>query len=96
MLSPAINVHLSNFLSLFKLQTEWKERFPVRNLNAFSVYPLYVYPTHYTGEDGYISDTEESPIIQVVAHAPPTIETNLEGKGLELEVGFNGLAKDEL
>lgn len=77
-------------------ETEWMERFPVRNLNAFSASPLFVYPTHYTGEEGYISDTEESPIIHVVNHAPPAMESTLEGKGLELEVGFNGLAKDEL
>ncbi|KAG7174641.1 Glycosyltransferase 25 family member-like [Homarus americanus] len=76
--------------------TDWMEKFPVRNLNAYSVAPLYVFPTHYTGEEGYISDTEESSIIQDVESAPPTMDSNLEGKGLELEVEFNGLAKDEL
>uniref|UniRef100_A0A452QB93 procollagen galactosyltransferase n=1 Tax=Ursus americanus TaxID=9643 RepID=A0A452QB93_URSAM len=29
-------------------------------LRAFSVEPLLVYPTHYTGDDGYVSDTETS------------------------------------
>ncbi|XP_045597644.1 glycosyltransferase 25 family member [Procambarus clarkii] len=77
-------------------ETEWKEKFPVRNLNAFSVAPLYVYPTHYTGELGYISDTEESPIIQDADAATPSMDSSLEGKGLELEVGLNGLVKDEL
>lgn len=72
------------------------EKYPVRNLNAYSVAPLYVFPTHYVGEDGYISDTEESPIIEEDAVAPPTMSHSLGGKGLELEIGFNGLGKDEL
>ena len=36
--------------------------FERRNLKAFSAEPLLVYPTHYTGEPGYISDTETSTI----------------------------------
>jgi collagen beta-1,O-galactosyltransferase len=28
-----------------------------------SVAPLLVYPTHYTGEQGYVSDTEDSTLI---------------------------------
>ena len=36
------------------------KHFKNRNLLAFSVEPLLVYPTHYTGDDGYISDTETS------------------------------------
>ncbi|XP_048457988.1 procollagen galactosyltransferase 2-like [Rhincodon typus] len=31
-----------------------------RDLKAFSVEPLLIYPTHYTGEPGYLSDTETS------------------------------------
>lgn len=27
---------------------------------AFSAEPLLVFPTHYTGEEGYVSDTETS------------------------------------
>lgn len=38
----------------------WKEKFPNRNLVAWSSVPLILFPTHYTGEDGYISDTEDS------------------------------------
>ncbi len=30
---------------------------------AYSIAPLLVYPTHYTGEVGYISDTESSEIV---------------------------------
>lgn len=41
----------------------WKAHYPVRDLKAFSVAPLLVYPTHYTGENGYVSDTEESVLL---------------------------------
>nr|XP_021524855.1 LOW QUALITY PROTEIN: procollagen galactosyltransferase 1 [Aotus nancymaae] len=40
--------------------SEYKAHFSLRNLHAFSVEPLLVYPTHYTGDDGYVSDTETS------------------------------------
>lgn len=36
--------------------------FKQRDLLAFSVEPLLLYPTHYTGEPGYTSDTETSTI----------------------------------
>ncbi|XP_072536894.1 procollagen galactosyltransferase 2 [Salminus brasiliensis] len=36
--------------------------FEPRDLRAFSVEPLLLYPTHYTGEPGYFSDTETSTI----------------------------------
>jgi collagen beta-1,O-galactosyltransferase len=45
-------------------QTSWKGYFPQRNLVALSAAPLLVYPTHYTGEQGYISDTEDSIVIK--------------------------------
>ena len=32
-------------------------------VKAYSIAPLLVYPTHYTGEAGYISDTESSEIV---------------------------------
>lgn len=38
------------------------EQFESRDLKAFSAEPLLVYPTHYTGDDGYISDTETSTV----------------------------------
>lgn len=44
----------------------WKSAFPVRNLVAWSAAPLLLFPTHYTGEDGYISDTEQSDTIKVL------------------------------
>lgn len=43
----------------------WKLKYETRNLNAWSSNPLLLYPTHYTGEDGYISDTEDSRQIQL-------------------------------
>uniref|UniRef100_A0A2P2I1M3 Glycosyltransferase 25 family member-like n=1 Tax=Hirondellea gigas TaxID=1518452 RepID=A0A2P2I1M3_9CRUS len=44
-------------------ETDWSAEFSGRDLKAFSVAPLLVFPTHYTGDDGYISDTEESTIL---------------------------------
>ncbi|CAD7005695.1 unnamed protein product [Ceratitis capitata] len=40
----------------------WKSYFFQRDLWAFSAAPLLLYPTHYTGEKGYISDTEDSEV----------------------------------
>uniref|UniRef100_A0AAY4B7Y0 Glycosyl transferase family 25 domain-containing protein n=1 Tax=Denticeps clupeoides TaxID=299321 RepID=A0AAY4B7Y0_9TELE len=41
---------------------EYMSHFEQRDLLAFSVEPLLIYPTHYTGEPGYVSDTETSTI----------------------------------
>ncbi|KAM4549449.1 procollagen galactosyltransferase 2 [Odontesthes bonariensis] len=41
---------------------QYMTHFEPRDLKAFSVEPLLIYPTHYTGEPGYISDTETSTI----------------------------------
>ncbi|XP_077573035.1 procollagen galactosyltransferase 2 [Stigmatopora nigra] len=41
---------------------DYMSHYEPRNLRAFSVEPLLIYPTHYTGEPGYISDTETSTI----------------------------------
>jgi collagen beta-1,O-galactosyltransferase len=43
----------------------WKLKYETRNLIAWSVNPLILFPTHYTGDDGYISDTEDSKLIQL-------------------------------
>ncbi|EEB12010.1 conserved hypothetical protein [Pediculus humanus corporis] len=45
-------------------EKEWKKHFPKRDLLAYSAAPLLLYPTHYTGEEGYISDTENSVIVK--------------------------------
>uniref|UniRef100_A0A4W4GHT8 Glycosyl transferase family 25 domain-containing protein n=1 Tax=Electrophorus electricus TaxID=8005 RepID=A0A4W4GHT8_ELEEL len=42
--------------------TAYMSHFDPRDLRAFSVEPLLLYPTHYTGEPGYFSDTETSTI----------------------------------
>ncbi|OCT57947.1 procollagen galactosyltransferase 1 isoform X1 [Xenopus laevis] len=39
---------------------EYKQHFVNRNLRVFSVHPLLVSPTHYTGEPSWQSDTETS------------------------------------
>lgn len=44
---------------------EYKSEFNTRNLVAWSTAPLLIFPTHYTGDDGYFSDTEQSKIIKV-------------------------------
>ncbi|XP_061098674.1 procollagen galactosyltransferase 2-like [Conger conger] len=41
---------------------EYMAHFEPRDLQAFSVEPLLLFPTHYTGEPGYVSDTETSTI----------------------------------
>ncbi|XP_061701911.1 procollagen galactosyltransferase 1 [Syngnathoides biaculeatus] len=42
--------------------SNYMEQFETRDLKAFSAEPLLVYPTHYTGDSGYISDTETSTV----------------------------------
>lgn len=44
-------------------QENYKAHFPKRDLVAFSVAPLLLYPLRYTGEQGYVSDTEDSVVI---------------------------------
>ncbi|XP_057289831.1 procollagen galactosyltransferase 1-A-like [Hydractinia symbiolongicarpus] len=41
-----------------------KERFSPRDLIGLSAEPLLIYPTHYIGDDGYVSDTEDTLTIQ--------------------------------
>ncbi|XP_016304272.1 procollagen galactosyltransferase 1-like [Sinocyclocheilus anshuiensis] len=41
---------------------DYMSHFERRDLRAFSAEPLLVYPTHYTGDAGYISDTETSSV----------------------------------
>ncbi|KAK6469086.1 procollagen galactosyltransferase 1-like isoform X1, partial [Huso huso] len=41
---------------------DYMKHFEPRELLAFSAEPLLVFPTHYTGDAGYISDTETSTI----------------------------------
>lgn len=59
--------------------SRWKDPFPNRNLKAFSIHPLLVYPTHYVKDEGYISDTESSEIMPEKIRSMP--ENNKAGKG---------------
>lgn len=45
------------------VNTTWKSAFSNRNLVAWSVAPLLLFPTHYTGEPGHVSDTEDSDLV---------------------------------
>ncbi|XP_059089933.1 glycosyltransferase 25 family member-like isoform X3 [Tigriopus californicus] len=45
----------------------WSHHFKIRDLRAFSVHPRFVHPTHYTGEEGYFSDTEATSTIAAKA-----------------------------
>lgn len=53
------------FSGLF-YRNDWASQFHPRNLVTYSVNPLFVFPTHYTGENNYISDTETSGIWEEV------------------------------
>ncbi|GFG32687.1 hypothetical protein Cfor_05156 [Coptotermes formosanus] len=59
---PFIDVHRGTVTLCFR--DTWKGYFPRRDLVALSAAPLLVYPTHYTGEKGYVSDTEDSVVIK--------------------------------
>lgn len=47
-----------------RFSTWLKERFSPRDLIGLSAEPLLIYPTHYIGDDGYVSDTEDTLTIQ--------------------------------
>lgn len=55
-------INLVQLLFSFSFSTAYMSHFEPRDLRALSVEPLLVYPTHYTGEPGYFSDTETSTI----------------------------------
>lgn len=78
----------------------WKSHFPTRNLAALSVAPLLVYPTHYTGEQGYISDTEGTQTISIptTAHILSPVPVSVTRTPSCLEGGTNEACdhKDEL
>lgn len=50
--------------SCFFYSEQWAAQFPIRDLIILSTNPLLIYPMHYTGEDGHISDTEDSKLVQ--------------------------------
>lgn len=49
-----------DLFSLLPASADYTKHFTKRDLVAFSAEPLLVFPTHYTGEEGYVSDTETS------------------------------------
>ena len=57
-----IDAYLRNVILCFR--DTWKGYFPRRDLVALSAAPLLLYPTHYTGDSGYVSDTEDSLVIK--------------------------------
>ncbi|KAI5701243.1 hypothetical protein M8J75_007618 [Diaphorina citri] len=43
-------------------EKEWEKVYPVRDLITWSAQPLLLYPMRYLNEEGYVSDTEDSPM----------------------------------
>lgn len=62
------------------IREKWKVKFSPRNLMSLSSEPFLLFPTHYTGEQHYISDTEDSVTID---------------KGEENEEDFHGKGGEE-
>ncbi|XP_075229791.1 glycosyltransferase 25 family member [Lycorma delicatula] len=52
-------------------ENQWKSHYPKRNLVALSAEPLLIYPARYLHEEGYVSDTEDSPPINTTTISPP-------------------------
>jgi len=68
----------------------WKFNYENRNLVAWSVNPLILYPTHYTGEEGYISDTEDSKQIELDALAENSLKNMKENILHQAQHGHDG------
>jgi len=51
------------FSIVLYFRENWKRQFFPRDLVALSAQPVLVEPTHYTGQPGYFTDTEDSPTI---------------------------------
>ncbi|XP_055534935.1 glycosyltransferase 25 family member [Wyeomyia smithii] len=68
----------------------WVAYFENRNLVAWSAAPLLLYPTHYTGDDGYISDTEDSIRIDSITEKfNETVDSFPEKKGDKEQLSSN-------
>lgn len=57
---------------------EYKLQFNPRDLVAWSTAPLLLFPTHYTGDEGYISDTEQSKTIKLLNEPDENKNNHLE------------------
>ncbi|XP_023930277.1 procollagen galactosyltransferase 1 isoform X1 [Lingula anatina] len=76
-------------------EEKWKNQFSPRNLKGMSTSPLLVFPTHYTGENNYISDTEDSHVIsEEQDHSNEDLEGKPEGPRLPNILGPD--TRDEL
>ncbi|XP_053953383.1 glycosyltransferase 25 family member [Anastrepha ludens] len=67
----------------------WSSHFPQRDLLAFSAAPLILFPTHYTGESGYISDTEDSEVTSEI-----NVDSNVQLKS-DRELEFRPVLETE-
>ena len=56
-------IKICTFLLTMSYSKHYMYAFEPRNLKAFSAEPLMIYPTHYTGEANYITDTGESCVL---------------------------------
>lgn len=65
----------------------YSENFPKRDLIALSVDPLYVYPTHYTKDINYFSDTETSSIWDADGEENSDIQDDVESEDMSLDTG---------
>lgn len=54
---------------------EWSSYFPNRDLKAYALYPVVVTPERYTHEEGYVSDTEASSIVDI-SHTGQRMESD--------------------
>ncbi|KRX26082.1 Cullin-1, partial [Trichinella nelsoni] len=69
-------------------EMRWMSRFERRDLKAYTAEPLLVYPVHYFGEEGYISDTENTGTVgqqqqqqQQTLHTPATSHDSVQHAG---------------
>ncbi|VDN02504.1 unnamed protein product [Thelazia callipaeda] len=58
--------------------TTWKEAFPNRDLIAYAISPSIVFPERYVNDPDYVSDTENSDIVDIIDKATKNI--NLSSK----------------
>uniref|UniRef100_A0A1I8PJ16 Glycosyl transferase family 25 domain-containing protein n=1 Tax=Stomoxys calcitrans TaxID=35570 RepID=A0A1I8PJ16_STOCA len=75
----------------------WSNAFPERDLLAYSAAPLLLYPTHYTGDHGYISDTEDSFLVDSheTDHSPSAAQLKSDPERMFLaEPRFDANPKD--
>ncbi|CAF0990270.1 unnamed protein product, partial [Didymodactylos carnosus] len=81
---------------------EWKKYFQQRKLKAYAFHPQILTPTHYFGEPNYVSDTENTTILNINKDIirPKSFEIdvdNLVHNNLTLNMlDKNTLIKDEL